>query len=474
MASDELLKILNAMAADEEQPADDDHRPAVCMHSDKELYDWIEERKDNTHVALSLVKRDECTGWYYDDKEGCIRNEKGSFFKIFGAQWNYTDPETGENVCVQQPVIEQNEIGFLGILCCKYKGEWHYLMQAKIEPGNVNVVQLSPTLQATRSNFTQAHGGKKPQFLEYFTGMKPEDIIVDQIQSEQSSRFMHKRNRNVILMVDHLLDEPDTHRWMTLSQIKGMMHCDNLVNMDTRTVLSCIPYVLMGQEGDAPFKNKPYFYKTAWSMNRRTLAELYHEINDYKMFADAKVSILPLCELSDWEFTDKEFICKKPYPFKVVFCDIDIEGREVTHWSQPLFAANGRALFGLLCCDDEGVMKFLVKVRNEIGCFDGIEIGPTVQREACGIDAQPDRIWELFMAKLNAGEDIIADAILSEEGGRFYQEENRNAIVFVKKEDVGEVPKGYVWSDYGTLNILTQVNNCLNIQLRNLLSLIEL
>ena len=37
-----------------------------------------------------------------------------------------------------------------------------------------------------------------------------------------------------------------------------------------------------------------------------------------------------------------------------------------------------------------------------------------------------------------------------------------------------DLPKGYVWSDYGTLNILTQINNCLNIQLRNLLSLLEL
>lgn len=474
MASDELLKILNTISIDDEQPADENHRPAVCMHSDKELFDWIEERKNNTHVALSLVSMNECKNWYYDEQEGCIRNEKGSFFKIFGARWNYTDPKTGKEVCIEQPIIEQNEIGFLGILCCKYEGEWHYLMQAKIEPGNVNVVQLSPTLQATKSNFTQAHGGKRPEFLDYFMNMKPEDIIVDQIQSEQSSRFMHKRNRNVILTVDELLAEPATHRWMTLSQIKRMMHCDNLVNMDTRTVLSCIPYVLMGQEGDAPFKNKPYFYKTAWSMNRRTLAELYHEINNYKMFASSTVEKIALGELKEWEFTEKELTCKKPYPFKVVFCDINIEGREVTHWNQPLFAANGKALFGLLCCDDEGVMKFLVKVRSEIGCFDGIEIGPTVQREACGCAEELDCIQELLIDKLDKNEDIIADTILSEEGGRFYQEENRNAIVYVKKEEVGELPKGYVWSDYGTLNILTQVNNCLNIQLRNLLSLIEL
>ena len=33
--------------------------------------------------------------------------------------------------------------------------------------------------------------------------------------------------------------------------------------------------------------------------------------------------------------------------------------------------------------------------------------------------------------------------------------------------------QGNAWSDYGTLNILTQINNCLNIQLRNLLTLME-
>ena len=470
MAREDLSRILNRISDDFAGRYEESLVKAKSMHSDEEIKAWIEERNDKLNVSLKLVSLDECSPWYHDRAEGVIRNEKGSFFKIAGAKWSYI--ENGERIEKEQPIILQDEIGFLGILCCKYEGEWHYLMQAKIEPGNVNVVQLSPTLQATKSNFTQAHGGKKPAFLEYFMNMKPEDIIVDQIQSEQSSRFLHKRNRNVILRIDEMIREPDSHRWMTLSQIKAMMHEDNMVNMDTRTVLSCIPYVLMGQDGDVPFKNKSYFYKTAWSMNRATIAELYHEINDYKMFSEGTVKKTALAELKKWHFTENDFSCREEYPFKVVFCDINIEGREVTHWRQPLFAANGKAVFGLFCCDDEGVMKFLVKVRPEIGCFDKIEIGPTVQREASG-SQELDDVEKMFLDKLNKNEDIIADTVLSEEGGRFYQEENRNAIILINKDEMGEVPKGYIWSDYGTLNILTQVNNCLNIQLRNLLSLIE-
>ncbi len=441
-------------------------RQQDSMHSMEEILEWIEGRNRTLDVSLKKISLEECTPWFYDREQGCIRNESNSFFKVVGVR-QYRNDE----VLLEQPIIEQNEIGFLGIISCKINGEWHYLMQAKIEPGNVNVVQLSPTLQATKSNFTRKHGGKAPLFLEYFTDMKPEDVVVDQIQSEQSSRFMKKRNRNVILMVHEQLEEPDSHRWMTLSQIKELMHHENLVNMDTRTVLSCIPYVLMGQDGDVPFKDKTVFSKTAASMNRRTIVEMYREINHYKMFSDVRTEIVPLHEMENWHMKDMALQCKSDYPFQVIFCDISIQGREVSSWRQPLFAANGKALLGLFCCIDDGMLKFLVKMRPEVGAFDGIEIGPTVQKEV--FDCSEDDVVEtLFKQKLAVGDGIMYNCILSEEGGRFYQEENRNVIIKIDKDELGQVPGGYVWSDYGTLNILTQVNNCLNIQLRNLLSLL--
>jgi len=67
----------------------------------------------------------------------------------------------------------------------------------------------------------------------------------------------------------------------------------------------------------------------------------------------------------------------------------------------------------------------------------------------------------------------MTDVMLSEEGGRFYHEENRNLILEVDKNEVPKDVAGYHWCDFATLNYLTQVNNCLNIQLRNLLSLLD-
>lgn len=443
------------------------HMSNQPLHTMDELRGWLSDRHRDNSSSVKLISLDECRPWYYDENAGEIRNEDGTFFRIAGIRQYHED-----KIIAEQPIIIQNEIGFLGILTCKINGIWHYLMQGKIEPGNVNVVQISPTLQATKSNFTQAHGGRKPEYLEYFMHMDPKDIIVDQIQSEQSSRFLGKRNRNVICKTEEILPEGDSHRWMTFDQIKLFMRMDNMVNMDTRTVLSCIPYVLLKQEVDNPFKDKHEFHKTSTNIDHATITSLYHAINDYKMLIEPKREIVKLSDLNTWHFKDNDLVCDGGAPFRVVFSDISIEGREVTRWKQPLFAANGKGLFALAYYRDEGMIRFLIKIRPEIGCFDGVEMGPTLQLEP---GANPsDEVEKKILDRVKFGTGVITDCILSEEGGRFYQEQNRNVILEIGKDDVGELPPDYVWSDYGTLNILTQVNNCLNIQLRNLLALFEL
>ncbi len=50
----------------------------------------------------------------------------------------------------------------------------------------------------------------------------------------------------------------------------------------------------------------------------------------------------------------------------------------------------------------------------------------------------------------------------------------RMSSLKLKKEETGVLPEGYFWVDYATLNRMVQINNCLNIQLRNLLSLLDI
>lgn len=424
-------------------------------------------------VKIVKTELEESKSWFYNQANGSICNKDNSFFQIYGLR------QEGNNIDIwEQPVIVQDEIGYLGILCKEFDNVLYFLMQAKIEPGNVNKIQISPTIQATKSNFTQKHGGKKPPYLDYFLHADRHEIIVDQIQSEQSSRFWKKRNRNIIVRVDEEVEVLSSHRWMTLGQIKALMRYDNLVNMDTRTVLSCIPFCQMAFEQEeldkleCAFSDKALFRSIFVGDGVNRLPEIYHCINNYKMFDKTEYKLVPLMDLKHWRMKNGEFVCDRPWPYKVIFCDIAIEGREVKHWTQPLFEAVGIATFGLLLCEENGVLKFVVRTHAEPGCFDRIELGPSVQQEA-GADLENDKVSQLFAYKLKYHKDIIFNTLLSEEGGRFYHEQNRNVLIRVTREELGTLPPDCFLVDFKTLNQMIQINNTVNIQLRNLLSVLE-
>ncbi len=447
------------------------------VNSNSAIQEWIARRNENLKVNIKKVDFSYDGFWYYDEKKGYIKNLNNSFFQIAGYQEIEDDRIIGE-----QPIIIQNEIGYLGILCKMINGTLNFLMQAKIEPGNINVIQLSPTIQATKSNFTRQHGGKAPTYLDLFVNAKDYTIVVDQLQSEQSSRFFKKRNRNIIMMVDEDVDieVSDSHMWMTLGQIKECMKIENLVNMDTRTVLSCIPFSKEGlsekelKDIEEMFEDKALYNSIFTDIDRDKIHNIFNVMNDCKMYSNDKSRLLPLKSLKGWRMGKKEIACRTPYDFKVIYCYIEIEGREVNYWEQPLIEALGEAVFGVFTTVENGTRKFLVKVRHEMGCFDNAELSPIVQLEPTNERNELNEIETLFLEKMNHNEGVIKNILLSEEGGRFYHEQNNNVIIEIDKAEIKELPPGYFWIDYATLCEMIQFNNCVNIQLRNLMSLLDM
>lgn len=445
------------------------------VNSMDEIMEWIQAKNADVKVNVEKVDFSYHGFWYYDEHDGYIRNLNNSFFQLAGYQEIEDDQIIGE-----QPIIIQNEIGYLGIICKVIDGILNFLMQAKIEPGNINVVQLSPTIQATKSNFMGKHGGNIPAYLDYFVNSKKYRILADQLQSEQASRFYKKRNRNMILLVEDEIEVTDSHKWMTLGQIKECMKMDNLVNMDTRSVLSCMPFSkvdLDEEEMEASeklFKDKSLFRSMFREADYRIIRNIFNAMNECKMYNKERSRLLPLKSLKGWTMTEKEIVCKTPYDFKVIYCRIEIESREVKYWEQPLIEALGIAVIGVFTCVCNGIRKFLVRIKPEMGCFDVAELGPIVQLEPVNKRNSLNFVEKLFLEKLNNNEGILKNVLLSEEGGRFYHEQNQNVMIEIKPDELKELPEGFYWVDFATLNHMIQFNNCVNIQLRNLMALVDM
>ena len=168
------------------------------IHSLDEFMEWYLDQKKNCTMRITDIPVRQCRGWRVDEETGDITHESGEFFKVQGVRVSMSkEREVGEGGW-DQPMVTQ--IGFdgglLGLLRKRIDGIPHYLIEAKAEPGNPDLVQISPTLQATFSNLKRAHGGKRPRFAELFEEPDKYNATVHfkQWMSEDGGRLHLKRN----------------------------------------------------------------------------------------------------------------------------------------------------------------------------------------------------------------------------------------------------------------------------------------
>ena len=203
-----------------------------------EIMHWFGAKDRCDRFTVRRVPLAALTQWAYAPDPLRLVHQSGRFFSIEGIR---VETSFGPTAGWDQPIINQPEVGILGLLAREIDGVYHFLMQAKMEPGNVNILQLSPTVQATHSNYSRAHQGRAPRYLEYFTEPDRATVLLDQLQPEQGARFLRKRNRNMVVVANGPVPAHEDFRWLTLGQIKALLARDNIVNMDARTVVSLIP-----------------------------------------------------------------------------------------------------------------------------------------------------------------------------------------------------------------------------------------
>ena len=466
-----------------------EHNP---FNSTEEIADWLGKMNEVQYFDVQRIPLTELRKWYFDPYTGDLAHGSGGFFAIRGLEV-YTN--VGPVRKWSQPIIDQFKIGLLGIITKKINGILYLLMQAKAEPGNVNGFQLAPTVQATRSNFMRIHGGKATRYAEYFIDGKRARVLFDQHQSEQGARFYRKRNRNIIVQIPEEEDiEPGPNfRWMTLGQVKRLMLQDNTVNMDARSVISSICFcpenrifsetVREEQLRDC-LESSPLTIKPLSDLSIKimlsactdespvyTMHELLRELSREKYQCELDTRIIPLNEVQDWMVTPDEISHVRGLYFSVIGVRVDAENREVPSWDQPIIKQQHSGIVGFIIREIGGVIHFLVQLKMESGNIDLLGMAPTVQCITGSYDEAnlPPYVGEMLNP---TNTKIVFDTRQSEEGGRFYQESNRNLLLTGDENFPIETPPRYLWVSLRQLKQLLMFNNFLNVEARSLLAII--
>jgi dTDP-4-dehydro-6-deoxy-alpha-D-glucopyranose 2,3-dehydratase len=423
---------------------------------------WFYRKKEVGSFSVKKIPFCKLDKWNFTDNDESLVHQSGKFFRIEGikVQTNFGGVNEWE-----QPIINQPEIGILGILTKVFYGTRYFLMQAKMEPGNINILQLSPTVQATKSNFSRIHKGKIPVYLEYFVDSSKSKVLIDQLQTEQGGRFLRKRNRNIVIDVNDEIEVLDDFCWLTLGEIKKLLAIDNFVNMDARSVLSTIP--LIDDEIISTVKENSGRKKLNLKINginfsglnldlikstcnedagQRTNNQLIAWYTRQKVNYDLTVKTIPLSQLKSWKITEDRIFNNERY-FSIIAVEIHAGTREVTAWTQPLFEDKNIGMLGFLVKKINGILHFLIQAKVEPGNIDIIELSPTV---SCSNMAylkinKKNRplFFDYFTEKVNVR--ILFDSLQSEEGGRFSHLQNRNKIVELDENEDFELPDNYIW-----------------------------
>jgi len=213
------------------------------LHSLEEVQAWFESRRANPGMVVSDISLADCREWSLDPATGFIRHASGDFFYVQGLRVDAgAGRERGSGW--DQPMLTQVGFdgGILGLLRQRFDGVPLYLVEAKAEPGNYQLIQMSPTVQATFANLRRSHGGRKPHFAEIFETPSAHGATVhfDQWLSEDGGRLTNKRNRGMLVEVPRgtVAEIPDGFRWMSMWQIKECLHQDAWVNPHIRGIIA--------------------------------------------------------------------------------------------------------------------------------------------------------------------------------------------------------------------------------------------
>lgn len=385
------------------------------------LRDWLDAALAASPQRVAPCALDGLAGWGRDPASGDIVHDSGRFFAIRAIE----DAALG----VRQPIIDQPDVGVLGFAVASIDGVVRFLVQAKAEPGNARLVQLSPTVQATSSNYERVHGGRATPLIELFLGDEPHPArrttVLDTLQPEQASRFLRKANRNMVVLVEpeRLELDPGVFRWVTLGDLLATTAHADLLHMDARSVLGSLD---VGHDATDTSDGRGRGVDEGAA---HPLAALADWLEERGRRTPSAPRVLPLSALTDWSIRDGVLAGSGDHDFEVVGVDVESGSREVSRWSQPLVRNLPGRTSTLVLQRRAGRLHLLVQAARQVGAAEAVELLPSVLREPSGERPSGDETEQRRVEELADAGRVLREVDLPEEGGRFLHSSTRHVLV---------------------------------------------
>jgi oxidase EvaA len=203
------------------------------------VLEWREGIRRGVEFHAELIPLKDVRKWSID-AGGNVRHQSGQFFGVEGVRVRAGSlREINE---WDQPIFTQPEGGVLAMVAKEDQGLGvTFLLQAKAEPGNLETIQLVPSLQCTWSNVKRAHQGRNPPLVELLQAQEGVRYVYRAQHNEEGGRFWQKSNENLVLFLDDesvIRTELSMFYWATLSQIKELALIDNVLSPFVKTILA--------------------------------------------------------------------------------------------------------------------------------------------------------------------------------------------------------------------------------------------
>ena len=408
---------------------------------------WIKKQKSIQKIRIKKVSLSKLKGWNFEKNK--LFHKSNKFFQIVGIdiKSNYFKKNW------DQPIILQNEIGILGII--KNVKNNKYLLQAKLEPGNINKLQISPSVQATKSNYSKVHGGKKTPYINYFLKKQKNKLL----QSEQAFRYYNKYNSNIIYKINKKIKVFKGYRWFNINEIYYLLKKKNIINMDTLSVFSSF----------IKKKNKDF------PLNNSNLISKWISRNDKKYYLKSKLK--SLSKLKDWNVDKNKISHKKKLFYSIIGIDVSTNNREIKKWSQPIVKGKKMALAGFLVKDYNNTRHYLCRYILKPGSkFSTISCSVNTSdlsnyKKNDALSKFQKKIIKKYL--LNKKRKILYENILSDEGGRFFHNQIKYVGKVLYKDEKLKIPATYNWISHNQMiNLINKKK--LDIEARLLFGIINI